>query len=241
MSRSLPAGGGGPGGGIAGSGDGAACGVSETGYAQVHHAAVLCGDLVHLGELASGRGDADLQAFGLAVPALSGGFVDAGAEVGFDLDQAGSLGGVGAQQRTADAAVLVDARGGVGASAGSQRQLAAFEVAEELIPFFLGGGAVLPGGTQRPAAGDERPVAVDHFAGVDGLVAHGGADVAVPGHELGDVRRHPVHDRVGDEDPAEVVGGEPQRTAVAAGRPAALHGDVDEQADGRRGDRAVPV
>jgi hypothetical protein len=37
-------------------------------------------------------------------------------------------------------------------------------------------------------------VAVDHFLGVDRFVAHGGVDVAVPGDQLRDVRRHPVHE-----------------------------------------------
>jgi hypothetical protein len=53
-------------------------------------------------------------------------------------------------------------------------------------------------------AGDERPVAVDDLFGVDGLVSHCGVDVAVPGRQLGDVRRHPVHDRIGDEQRARM-------------------------------------
>ena len=57
---------------------------------------------------------------------------------------------------------------------------------------------------------------------VDGLIAHRGADVAVAGDDLGDVRRKPVHDRVGDEDPSEVVGGVTQRMAVGGvGQPGA--------------------
>src|SRR6266516_6397346 len=75
--------------------------------------------------------------------------------------------------------VLVDARGVVGAAAVAEGDLAAFEVAEELGPFGVGGGPVLRGRAQRPAAGDECPVAVDHLFGVDRLVAHGGVDVAV--------------------------------------------------------------
>ena len=49
--------------------------------------------------------------------------------------------------------------------------------------------------------------------GVDGLVADGDVDVAVPGDDLGDVRRQPVEDGVGDEHPPEVVRGEVQRSA----------------------------
>ena len=64
--------------------------------------------------------------------------------------------------------------------------------------------------------------------GVDGLVAHRGVDVAVPGDELGDVRRHAVHDRVGDEQPAEVVEGVAQRPAAGV-------------VDAERGQRVVEV
>jgi hypothetical protein len=59
-------------------------------------------------------------------------------------------------------------------------------VADELGPFLIGRGAVFLAGAQRAAAGDERPMPVDHLFGVDRLVAHGGIDVAVPGDELGD-------------------------------------------------------
>jgi hypothetical protein len=85
-------------------------------------------------------------------------------------------------------------------------------VADELCPFVVGGGAVFLAGAHRAAASDERPMTVDHFFGIDGLVAHGGVDVAVSGDELGDVRGHPVHDRVGEKQPAEVVEGVAQCT-----------------------------
>jgi hypothetical protein len=104
--------------------------------------------------------------------------------------------------------VLVDARGGVGAAAGADGDLAALEVAEELLPFLLGRCPVFLAGTNRATAGDECPVAVDDFLGIDGLVAHRGVDVVVSDHELGDVRGHPVEHGVGDEDPAEIVGQE---------------------------------
>ena len=60
----------------------------------------------------------------------------------------------------------------------------------------------------------------------------------VPGDQLGDVRRHSVHDRVGDEDPAEVVRGESQWPAAGVGHAGAVQGVVDELADGRAADRA---
>jgi hypothetical protein len=65
-------------------------------------------------------------------------------------------------------------------------------------------------------------MSVDGLLGIDGLVAHRGVDVAVPGDELGDVRWHAVQDSVGDEDPLEVVWGEPQR----------LNGGVSQRARG---------
>ena len=61
----------------------------------------------------------------------------------------------------------MDAGGRVGAPAGAESDLAAFEVPEELVPFLVGGGAVFVVGPQRPAAGDERPVSVDRLLGVD--------------------------------------------------------------------------
>ena len=41
--------------------------------------------------------------------------------------------------------------------------------ARELVPFLVGRGAVFLAGTQLAAAGDEWPVTVDRFFGVDGL------------------------------------------------------------------------
>ena len=109
--------------------------------------------------------------------------------------------------------MFVDAGGVVGAAAVAEGDLAAFEVADEFGPFLVGRGAVFLAGAQRAAAGDECAVAVDHLVGVDGLVSHGGVDVAVAGDELGDVWRHAVQDRVGDEQPAEVVEGVAHRAA----------------------------
>jgi hypothetical protein len=80
-------------------------------------------------------------------------------------------------------------------------------------------------------------VAVDGFLGVDGLISHGGVDVVVPGDQLGDVRRHSVHE-TGDEDPAEVMRGESQRPAARVGHAGAVQGVVEELADGRAADRA---
>jgi hypothetical protein len=133
----------------------------------------------------------------------------------------------------------VDAGGVVGAAAVADGELAVLEVADELGPFVVGGGAVFLAGAERAAAGDERPVAVDHFFGVDGLVAHGRVDVAVAGDELGDVRGHPVHDRVGEEQPAEVVEGVAQRSSGGVFDPERAECVVEVGAQRPLGDRAV--
>ena len=61
----------------------------------------------------------------------------------------------------------------------------------------------------------------------------------VPGDELGDVRRHAVQDGVGDEDPAEIMGGEGQRVPLASVRPGAGERGVEQPADAVDGDRPV--
>jgi len=101
------------------------------------------------------------------------------------------------------------------------------------------GGAVFVGGPQRPAAGEEGQVGLDGLVGVGGLVAEGDVDVAVPGDHLGDVRRQPVEDRVGEEHPAEIVGGVVQWLAAGAGQAGAGEGGGEQLADGGGGDRAV--
>ena len=86
----------------------------------------------------------------------------------------------------------MDAGGGERAAAGAGGDLASFEVAEELFPLGVGRGAVLLGGTQGSASGEERAVGLDGLVGVDGLVADGDVDVLVAGDDLGDVRGRPV-------------------------------------------------
>ena len=103
--------------------------------------------------LLAGAGEADLQAFGFAEPAGCSASAMRAGEVVADLGEAGTLGGVGAQQRAANAGVLVDAGGGVGAAAVAEGDLAAFEVAEELGPFLVGRGAVFLGRAAAPGGG----------------------------------------------------------------------------------------
>src|SRR5262245_19099998 len=65
--------------------------------------------------------------------------------------------------------MFMDARGAVVAGADAEGDLAQFEVAEELVPFFRGEVAVLLAGALRAAAGDEGSVVGDDVLGVDRL------------------------------------------------------------------------
>src|SRR6266581_7734856 len=123
--------------------------------------------------------------------------------------------------------MFMDAWGVVGAAAVAEGDLAVFEVAEELGPFGVGGGAVLFGRAQGAAAGDEGPMAVDSLFGIDSFISHGGVDVAVAGDELGDVGRHPMHDRIGDEDSSEVVEGVSHRVTAGVFDPDRGEGVVE--------------
>jgi hypothetical protein len=76
----------------------AAGSVGEGGDAELDGLVAAGGDLVHLGELGAGAGEADFQSFGFTEPAVGLGLGDAGDEVVADLDQAGSGGGVGPQE-----------------------------------------------------------------------------------------------------------------------------------------------
>ncbi len=107
--------------------------------------------------------------FGLAEPSVGFGFGDAVQEVVADQGEAVAFGGVGSQQRAAEAAVFVDAGGGVGAAAVADGDLAAFELAEEFGPFFVAGDAIFRAGTFRPTPGDQRAVPVDDLFGYTAL------------------------------------------------------------------------
>ena len=131
------------------------------------------------------------------------------------------------------------AAGAVGSAAVAQGDSAAFEVAEELLPFGVGGGAVFLAGAGGATASDEGAVAVDDLLGIDRLVAHGGVDVAVPDDQLGDVRRHPVENGVGDEQSPEIVGGEQQWGSARVGEAGAGEGVVEQGPDTAGGNGPV--
>src|SRR6187455_129927 len=103
-------------------------GVGKAGDAELDGLGAVGADLVHLGEFGVRAGEADLEALGLAVPAVGFGFGDAGEQVVADLFQPGAGGRIRAQQRAAQAAVFVDAGGVIGAAAVADGDLAALEV-----------------------------------------------------------------------------------------------------------------
>ena len=106
--------------------------------------------------------------------------------------------------------MLVDTWCADRAPADSCGDLAALEVAEEFLPFGVGGHAVFVGGPHGSPSGQERQVCLDGLVGVDSFLAHGDVDIAVAGDHLGDMRWQPAHDRVGDEQPSEIMGRESQ-------------------------------
>src|SRR6266536_3075370 len=143
------------------------------------------------------------------------------------------------QERAPDTAMLMDAARAVCPAAVPERDPPALEVAEELVPLGVGRRPVLFAGPELAAAGDERPVAGDGFLGIDGFIANCGVYVLVSEYQLGDVRRHPVQDGIGGEDPPEVVGQEVQRFPVGAGDAGRGERAADEGADALGGDRPV--
>src|ERR1700679_1908676 len=120
--------------------------VAVGGDAQVGCRVPAGGGRVGLGELRVGAGEADLEAFCFAGPAFVFCLGDACGEAGADVAEPVALGGVDAEHRAADAAVLVDAAGAVCPAAFAEGELAALEVAEELLPFGVGRGTVFGAG-----------------------------------------------------------------------------------------------
>ena len=169
--------------------------------------------------LASAPARLTFESFDFAVPAFAFGFGDAVDQVAADLGDTRPLVRGWPQEWASQAAVLMNARRRVRPAAFAERDAPTLEMAEEFFPFFVAGSTVFLAGTEAAAAGDERPVAVDDFLGIDGLIAHRGVYVPVPGDQLGDVRRHAVHDGIGDEQPPEIVGSEPRGAPAASVSP----------------------
>src|ERR1022692_38827 len=217
------------------------CGGGLTGgrHSQVDGGSAAGGDVVHLGELVFGGGQVCFAAFGLAeLPAVLG-FFDSHCEVQDDLGKVDFLGGIRAKEGASQASVFVRAWGSVGAAAVAEGDFPAGEVTAEVVPFGVGDGRVFVGWAQGAAAGDEFPVGVDGLLGIDGVVVHRDVDVLVAGEQLADVRRHAVGDRLGDEDPPEVVGLHGERLPGDVGDPGRGQGFRQEQPDRAVRDRPV--
>jgi hypothetical protein len=105
------------------------------------------------------------------------------------------------------------------------------EVAEEFLPFGVGGNPVFIGRPLRPPPGQECQVGLDGLFGVDGLVSDRDVDVPVPGDNLGDMRRQAVHDGIRDEESPEIVGCVAQGAAVGGiGKAGVLEGAGEQVA-----------
>ena len=102
--------------------------------------------VVDLRELVVGAAEADLEPFDFAEPALALSLSDAGDEIVADFRDARPLSWIGPVHGAPEARVFMNAWGGVGASAQPCGDLPAFEVAEELFPFLVGGVSVFLGG-----------------------------------------------------------------------------------------------
>ena len=152
-------------------GQGCGCCVAIGGHAEADGFGPAGEGEFDLGEFVVGGGEADPERFGLAGPAFALGLGDAGGQVAADVLQPMFLGGVGPEEGAPGACVFMDATGSPGPSAVAEGKTAAFEVAEEVVPLGVGGSPVFLGRTEFAPAGDECPVAVDRFFGVDGFVA----------------------------------------------------------------------
>ena len=95
--------------------------------------------------------------------------------------------GVDGEELAADAGVLVGASGAVGSDAVAEFDAPPAEVVGEDLELIGGGLAVLLPGTGCAPPFEELVVVVEDVLGVDGDVALGGVEAAVPGELRGDV------------------------------------------------------
>lgn len=116
------------------------------------------GAFIDLGELVVGASETDLESFDFTEPAFMFGFGDARGQVVADLGDTGPLSGIRPVHAAPQAAVLVNASGSEGAPANPSGYLAALEMTEEFLPFFIGGDAVFFAGPQSPPSGKEPQV-----------------------------------------------------------------------------------
>src|SRR6266545_3963076 len=132
------------------------------------------GGRVGLGELVVRGGEADLESFCLAGPALALGLGDAGQEVVPDISESAALVRGNPQERAPDTAMLMDAARAVCPAAVPERDPPALEVAEELVPLGVGRRPVFFAGPEL-AAGTGRfssPMTRWNSSGIGGFQVH---------------------------------------------------------------------
>lgn len=168
------------------------------------------GSALGLVALGAEEGEGEIDAFDLTDPALGFGACSAVEEIGFELREAVQHLGVDVEHRAADAGVFVLARGAVGTSAGAEFDLAAVEVLLEFVPLFGRGVPVLALGPDLAPVLQVLLVVPDHVFVEHRDAAMSGLDVQASKQGRADVDRQAAIDEFGDEDPAEVVGGELQ-------------------------------
>lgn len=108
--------------------------------------------------------------------------------------------------------MFVVAGSAVGSSTGTEFELAQGEVLMELVPFGLGGFAVLGRWPQRPTVGEKHAVGTDEFVLEHGQVGLRGVDAFVAEDLGGDVHRKTTgHGLGGDGRSSYLAGAEPAR------------------------------
>lgn len=124
--------------------------------------------------------------------------------------------------------VFVGAGCAVGATTGSELDLAQLEVLLELLPLVFRGLAVFRRRADGTAGVEEGAIAVDQFALEDREIRLRGVDVVVAEDLRGDVDRESSGDGVRDEHSAEVMRRVAQRLASAVGESCPLDGVVEQ-------------
>jgi hypothetical protein len=135
--------------------------------------------------------------------------------------------------------VLVGAGGSVGTAAGTEFDAALVEVLMEVGPLLRGGVPVLLFWPFGPAPGEELVVVADHVLVEDRDVAAGGSDIERAEQSGADVDRQAVVDQLGGEEPAEVVGREPDVLELRVCQCEVVAGSADHAPDGDVGHAAL--
>ncbi|WTN35974.1 hypothetical protein OHQ89_47455 [Streptomyces canus] len=192
-----------------------------------------------LGMFLPQEGESQVDAFDFAFPAFVFGTGPAVNQVLLDHFQPGDHVGVDPQDGTADAGVLVLAGASVGATAGSEFDLAGVEVVLECGPLVGRGGPVLGLGPQVSAVVEELLVVAGYVFVEDGDVTAGGLQAQVAQEGGADVDGDTVVDEVGRKEASEFVCGEFRGAEAMVGRGEGLAGAAEHACDHVLGDAAA--